>query len=635
MGTRGSLSTVEDLRAALLRIEGRSYRAYRDVLRDQRFDFPDFELFVDHVQADPFASASKLRVRVPAEVAQMPSALLANGPRRLALADFLAREVRHQIGAVANTARPARAPESRSLRDSQPSRPSRAGSGKSGQIHIDAGAQEVLERSAVLLTPEWIEARITIGLPATGRRALGREAAALLCDTLPCIAAQALRWPSLPQRELCEFVECIEEQEHLRLQLASKGLVAFVQNGSLLPRESGASDRPMQGAEGVRFESPASLAVELERPRREIWRREIQREAPAALEEESRAESRSDKPELVSGMGIPQGVTLIVGGGYHGKSTLLRALERGVHPHIPGDGREGVVSAADLVKIRAEDGRYVEGVDISCFIGSLPGGRDTHNFSSDDASGSTSQAANIVEALEVGASGLLLDEDTSATNFMVRDARMQALVPAAQEPITPFLDRVRELFDLHRVSTVLVMGGCGDYFEVADHVIMMRDYVAFDATEDARRIAREHGSSRISEVREAMRPVAPRIPLARSFDASRGRRDVKIDSRGVEQLRYGDHDIDLRCVEQLVDASQTRAIGFAIHLAASRMMDSTRNLTEVLDELDALIDAEGVSALDPFGRRGQSPASLARPRRFEIAAAINRLRTLRATQVPG
>lgn len=619
------MSSVDELRASLQRIEGRSYRAYRDVLRGQRFDFPDFELFVDHVQADPFAAASKMRVHVASEVAQMPSAFFANRARKMALADFLAREVRRQIERIAA------ATGTQRLR--QPG-PSQSGAGTSGKIGIDAGGQEVLERSALLVTPNWIEARITIGLPATGRRARGREAARLLCDTLPQIAASALRWPSLPQRELCEFIECIEAQEHLRSQLDSKGLIAFVQNGSLLPRESGASDRPMSGGEALRFESPPSLEIELELPSREIWSQEIQTPMASARKQGTQRESRADEPRVVLGMGIPRGVSLIVGGGYHGKSTLLRALERGVHPHIPGDGREGVVSAPDLVKIRAEDGRYVEGVDISCFIGSLPGGRDTSNFSSDDASGSTSQAASIVEALEVGARGLLLDEDTSASNFMVRDARMQALVPASHEPITPFLDRVRELFDVHGVSTVLVMGGCGDYFEVADHVIMLRDYVALDATEDARRIALDHTSSRVSEVREAMRPVAARIPDPQSFDASRGHRDVKIDSRGVEQLRYGNHEIDLRCVEQLLDASQTRAIGYAIYFAASRLMNSGRSLAAVLDELDALIDREGVDGLDPFGQRGQSPAALARPRRFEIAAAINRLRTLRATRQP-
>jgi predicted ABC-class ATPase len=336
--------------------------------------------------------------------------------------------------------------------------------------------------------------------------------------------------------------------------------------------------------------------------------------------------------DSVTGMGIRRGVTLIVGGGYHGKSTLLHALERGVYPHVPGDGREWVVSAPDLVKIRAEDGRRVEQVDISAFIADLPQGRSTSAFASDDASGSTSQAANIVEAIEAGATGLLLDEDTSATNFMVRDARMQALVNKEFEPITPFLERVRELSDTLGVSTVLVMGGCGDYFDVADCVISMREYRPFEVTGEAKRIAAEHDSGRRSEARAPLDPIAPRIPQAESFDPSRGRREVKIDARDLDLIHFGSDSIDLRCVEQLVDRSQTRAIGNAIHLATQRFMDGRATLREVIERLEALFDDRGLDELDPFHRRGQHPGNLARPRRFEIAAAINRLRTLRMRQ---
>jgi len=299
---------------------------------------------------------------------------------------------------------------------------------------------------------------------------------------------------------------------------------------------------------------------------------------------------------------------------------------------VPGDGREWVVSAADLVKIRAEDGRRVEGVDIGAFIGDLPGGRSTRAFASDDASGSTSQAANIVEAVEAGSSGLLLDEDTSATNFMVRDARMQALVHRQHEPITPFLDRVRELYDTWGVSTVLVMGGCGDYFEVADTVILMREYLPRDATREAREIAAEYASGRRPEAPAPLPPVTQRVPQPGSFDASRGRRDVKIDAKSLDLILYGRDPIDLRGVEQLVDPSQTRAIGYAIHLATERFMDGEATLREVLDALDELFEREGLDGLDPFHRPGRHPGNFARPRRFEIAAAINRLRTVHMRQ---
>jgi len=624
---------THELAQRLQRIDGRGYKAYQDIRGS--FALERSTLYVDHVQGDPFAEPSKLRVRVPMDEASLPAELFEGRVRRIALCDFLARAVRSAIpgsgeemgravgrnvgrdagrtsarreersaGAAARRGRRDRGGDSAGDRG--------PGSGKSGLIRIDAGAQEVLERSAVVITPAWVEARVEVGLPAAGRRVLGREAERLLLTRLPQLALEGLFWESLDQEAARHFVECVEKQEQVRARLAELGLVAFVGNGAVLPRESGASDRPLRDASVVPFRSPAELEVSIELPN------------PAA--------GAGYAAGTLTGMGIPHGVTLIVGGGYHGKSTLLHALERGVYPHIPGDGRETVVSAPDLVKVRAEDGRRVERVDIHPFISELPGGRSTHAFCSEDASGSTSQAANIVEAVEAGTSGLLLDEDTSATNFMVRDARMQALVAKEFEPITPFLERVRELHTELGVSTVLVMGGCGDYFEVADRVIMLRDYQPFDCTDEARDVAREHRGERRNEARDGISAPVARVPLAASFDASRGRRSVKIDARGRDQIVYGSDPIDLRGVEQLVDASQTRAVGLAIHLASQRFMNGEHSLGEVLDSIEALLDSEGLDVLDPFGGGdGRNPGCFARPRRFEIAAAINRLRSLRVS----
>jgi predicted ABC-class ATPase len=577
-----------DLRRLLARIDGRGYPAYKD-LRGS-YALGPLTLHVDHVQGDPFAAPSRLRVRVPMAEAGLPAAWIADHVCALALADHLARCLRAEL----------RTREG-----------GRRGSGKSGLISIDAGGQEVLERTAVRLAPDFVEARLEVGLPAAGRRILGREAARLLCEELPRAAERGLCWRHLSAPRAREFVICVENQEHLRSALESRGLVAFVADGSVLPRESGASDRPLgQGATALR--APPSLRVEL--PLRHP------------------IETNEGERNSVTGLGIPYGVTLVVGGGYHGKSTLLKALERAVHPHIPGDGRELVVTREDAVKIRAEDGRAVTGVDIEPFIADLPFDRSTRSFDTEDASGSTSQAANIVEALEVGTRCLLIDEDTSATNFLIRDARMQALVHKEGEPITPLLDRVRELYDRLGVSTLLVMGGCGDYFDVADTVLWMREYQPHDATADARRIASEHPSQRRAEIRRPLGPPVPRVPLAGSLDPSRGRREVRIGSRGRDRIEFGRDDIDLRAVEQIVDPSQTRAIGHAIQLARVRAMDGEASVAEVTEALDALIDAEGLDVLDPFRRGEAHPGNYARPRRHEIAAALNRLRTLRVRQ---
>ena len=584
---RGSAELAE----ILDRLDGRGYKAYRDI--EGAWQFSDFELFVDRVQSDPFAAPSKLRVRVDLEVADLPEDARANRVRETASACWFARAFKQAIREL---------------------RPPRIGTGKGGLISIDAGGPEVLERTAVVFGKSFIEARIEVGLPASGRRALGREATKLLVDFLPRIVGLAwLDRSDAVERDLSEFIDCIENQETVRDTLAGLGLVAFVGEGAVLPRKSGASEHPMPTERALPFDPPAAFRVEIEVPHADagapgrVWR----------------------------GMGIPRGVVLLVGGGYHGKSTLLRALERAVVAHVPGDGRETVVSDPALVKIRAEDGRAISGVDIQGFIDNLPllpgesKPRDTRSFSTPGASGSTSQAANIAEAIEAGATGLLLDEDTSATNLMVCDERMRALIHPDDEPITPFVDRARELFDIFGISSVLVTGSSGDYLGIADAVIEMQAYRPRDVTERARKIAADSKTTVTARTRPAFRRPLDRIPDPKSFDARRGRRDVKISSRDCEEIVYGTTEIDLRGVEQLFDPSQTRAIGNAIHFAASRLMDDGQTLSEILDALDQFFDNEGLDRLDPFHRPERHPGAYARPRRFEIAAAINRLRTLR------
>jgi predicted ABC-class ATPase len=524
----------------------------------------------------------------------------------VALADFITRTA---AGALARTAAGALArTAAHALRETGGQ--GDGGSGRSGELHIDAGGQEVLERSAVVLTDDFVELRLEAGLPARGRRILATAAGRLLTKTIPDGATAALSWAALDRDAAERFVTCVEHQEHVRAALRDRGLVAFVGNGAVLPRASGASDLPLEGDSVVAFQSPPELEVRFELP------------SP---------DSRSGARE-VAGMGVPAGVTVVVGGGYHGKSTLLRAIERGVYPHVPGDGREWVVSDPALVKVRAEDGRRVASVDIHGFIDALPGGRDTRCFSTEDASGSTSQAAAILEAVEAGATGLLLDEDSSASNFMVRDARMQALVSRDSEPITPFVDRVRELYERFGVSSILVTGGSGDYLDVADRVIAMRDYAAAEVTGQARQVAERLPTRRAREVRAALELGRSRVPAADSLDASRGRRPVRLDVPERDLVVYGRQRLELRALEQLVDRSQTRAVACAIHHLSRHSMDGERDVASLLDTLDALLDERGLDAIDPFagaGRPGAHPGNLARPRRFEVAAALNRLRGVR------
>jgi predicted ABC-class ATPase len=562
------------LRETLRRLDGKGYGAYKD-LRGA-YDFERCTLFIDHVQGDPFAAPSRLRARVPQTVAQFPAELFSNRPRRIALEDYLTRAF---AGAC-------------------PRHPKRdRGSGKSGEISTAHCSQEVLERSSCRITSDWVELRFFLGLPAFGRRIAGRQAEEIFFGDLPEIVSTSLIHSSHPAAEVQRHVETVEDAQALRAALAERQLVAFVADGAVLPRESGVSDRPLPD-DVVAFESPESLRLQLSGP----------------------------NCGQVTGMGILEGVTLVVGGGYHGKSTLLNAISRGVYDHLPGDGRERAVTHADAAKIRAEDGRFIEKVDISPFISNLPFGRDTRSFSTANASGSTSQAANIIEAIEAGARVLLLDEDTSATNFMIRDERMQALVAKEKEPITPLIDTIRALYQERGVSSILVMGGSGDYFDVADKVIMLDHYRPLDVSERAKQIAAQHRTGRRTEFGGHFTDLRTRIPLPGGVQARRGSR-VKIRARGEDTISFGREQIDLSAVEQIVEQSQVRACGWIIHQAAERLFDGKRSLPELLDLIDGELDEKGLEAMLPH-----LAPDFARPRRHELAAALNRLRTLQVVQ---
>jgi predicted ABC-class ATPase len=557
------------LRQSLERIDGRGYKAYKEITGE--YDAGGFRLLIDHVQGDPFAEASRLRVFVPTATAALPDWSLSSAARRVAAADFLNRAF---LAALSTASRP-------------------RGSGSSGELSMLRPGQEVLVRTAVtVLEDGTVEARFRAGLPARGRTALGQEAAQMLIDDVPAAVHRGLRFASLDADALRTHAETVEDARALRDALRERGLVAFVGDGARLPRRSGIDDAPLDSAAVVPFAAPESLRVTLHAP------------------------NAGD----VSGMGIPAGVTLIVGGGFHGKSTLLRALERGVYDHIPGDGRERVVTDADAVKVRAEDGRSVAGTDISNFIGRIPGGGDTRRFETTNASGSTSQAASIVEALEAGARVLLLDEDTSATNFMIRDARMQALIADEHEPITPFIDRARQLADEQGVSSILVVGGSGDYFDVADRVIAMRDYLPLEVTADARHIAADQPTRRRPEGGRWY-PLRQRIPVPSSIDPGRGRRDVDIKARTEKRVMFGAAEVELSAVEQLVEPAQARAIASAIAAMRGGVIDGERTFADVLAAIMRVLHDNGLDAFQEH-RTGE----LAAFRPFELAAFLNRIR---------
>ncbi len=566
------MRSSRELRSELEAVDGKSYGAYKRVAGS--YDFQDFCLHIDYVQGDPFASPSRLRGEFVPAVAQLPADLLRSRVRRIAAADFLNRRLRSELASASRS----------------------RGTGKSGQIRILRPGQAILERTSLEIDEAGrVTACFTAGLPASGRRVLGRQAAEMLTGDIPSALRRVLAPAVRDLEALRRHALLAEDSAALRDQLDERGLVAFIPRGAILPRKSGVDDRPLAASDAVALEPPDRLTVTLEAPNR----------GP------------------IAGIGIPRGITLIVGGGYHGKSTLLRAIECGVYDHIEGDGRELAVTVPGAVKVRAEDGRSITSVDISNFITDLPRGEDTAHFSTANASGSTSQAAAIAEALEVGATCLLVDEDTSATNFMIRDARMQALITDRDEPITPYIDRARQLYQELGVSTVLVVGGAGDYFDVADTVIGMRRYLPTDLTAAAREIAsrsrtdRRHEGGRWTPIRE--RRLEPA-----SIDARKGKKPVSIKVQTSTRLLFGTEELELSAVEQLVEEGQVRAIGQAMVHAAGRWLDGRRTLRGALESLMEEVRDGGLGVID-----SRQIGDYAQFRIFELAAALGRLRSLR------
>lgn len=582
-----------ELSQLLRSIDRKSYPAYKSLAGS--YDFNDYILSIDHVQGDPFASPSRLSILVPACKAAFPMQLLDQPYKRTAAADYVLRAFSRAIGRFAFKA---------------------GGSGKSGLIGVTRPGQEVLSRTACEFTKDGLLVRFEVGFPAAGRTVLAGELEKILFDYLPKCAASALRYPALPSQEVEQAVFLSEDQQYIRKQLDSLGLCAFVADGSVLPRESGISDRPMEKA--VPFSSPDSLAVTLTLPHRGQLR----------------------------GMGIRKGITLIAGGGYHGKSTLLKALERGVYDHIAGDGREFVITDATAMKLRAEDGRKITNADISLFINDLPNKTDTHRFCTLDASGSTSQAAAIVEGIEAGSRLFLIDEDTSATNFMVRDALMEEVVSKNHEPITPFLERARDLYEKAGISTILVVGSCGSYFYVADTVLQMDGYRAFDITDNVTQVLKKHGEQRFCAEGFCLPKSARVLPLTQKntgktpaennqrfsgkgrFDKDRsgGRphkehEHAKVKTLGKTSFMIDRDTLDLRYVEQLVDSEQTAALSYLLRYVKEHFAGSGITLTALVDQLEALLDTKGLASICDSS---YVPVGLSRPRRQEIFACFNR-----------
>ncbi len=550
-------------------IDHRSYPAYKE-LRGQ-YDFTDYVLSIDHVQGDPFAAPSRLSVLVKAQRAAFPPAFYNTFEKRVTLQDHLTRLFAREVSGGSFQAK---------------------GSGKSGLLSVSRCGQQVLERTALKVKEGNLTLRFEAGFPANGRTINARELEKMLFDILPDCVRKSLYYARIDQNKLKQAICLCEDQQYIRKKLPELSLCAFVADGSILPRESGVSERPMKDA--VPFQSPQSLKVTLELPNK----------------------------GKITGMGIPRGITLFVGGGYHGKSTILQALQNGVYNHIKGDGRELVITDNTAVKLRAEDGRSIANVDISPFIGNLPNKRDTAHFSTEDASGSTSQAANVIEAMEAQTRLFLIDEDTCATNFMVRDDLMQRVVHRDQEPITPFIERVRQIYQEQGISSVVVAGSSGSYFHVADTILQMNQYKPVDITELAKQEAKAFPLT-CGDAPKAAPPKNDRCP--RQSSAFRKNDRIKIKTMGKDAFSINKETVDLRYVEQLVDSEQTTALAYLLKYMELHCFNGRTPLNEIIPRLSAQLLEKGLASVN---EGSYLSSNLAMPRAQEIYACINRYRGL-------
>lgn len=575
------MKTQTDLREQLRSIDHKSYPLYKSL--QGSYQFPKYTLSIDHVQGDPFAAPSQVRVTVDRKEAGFPEFTCQDDLTRTALADELLRTFGEEIRKYTYKAK---------------------GSGKSGQISVTSCGQEVLKRTACEVGEREIVARFSVGFPANGRTIHARELEKILFEYLPACVEHAFYYRNLKPEKIKNVIELAKDQQAVRDWLKEHGYVAFVADGAILPMESGISQRPMKQA--VRFTSPDSMRVELSLPYK----------------------------GKITGMGIREGITLIVGGGYHGKSTLLNALELGVYNHIAGDGREYVITDETAVKLRAEDGRFIKDTDISLFINDLPNGKDTKHFSTEDASGSTSQAAGIVESMEAGSRLILLDEDTSATNFMVRDAFMQQVVSPEKEPITPFVSRAVELYEKAGMSTILVAGSSGAFFHIADTVIQMDCYVPVDITEKAKQLCGQFPVSkeqpktfRFPESSRRMEKEKNGGTRRRDYRSGEVRKDEpeqwKLKTLGVDGFLLGKQHVDLRYVEQLIDSEQTAYLGMLLKYAVEHLSDGKRTISDTAEFLWKKMDEDGMGFV---ADRGRISGGYALPRKQEIYACLNRYR---------
>jgi len=559
----------------LAEIDGKPFAEYERLIGD--FDFARYVIKCSKIETAADGEFPVFNIRVPQSIAELPGHLYDSPVRRTALEDLLTRNL------CAAAAQIARFNESGWARRN---------------IMVAEPGQKILPRTSVLVTKEYIDARIRIAMPykvfSSGERLVdGEMARKVFFEDLPEVVSTSLFCCNLDLAEAEEFVNGMEDADRVRQSLSTLGLVSFVGEGSLLAREQD-SDLPDYDR-FIPFEVAEATCTEIEVP----------------------------NAGKVTGLGISAGLTVVLGDAANGRKDFMSALAAGVFNHIPGDGREGVVTVSDAVQIAADRGRNVQEVNITPFLSESEYGNPA-SFSTPAADSFISQAASVIEALEVGARVLIVDENSSAPAFLTTDARIAGLLGST--PRTSLAQRARQIVDELGIS--LIVGGenlVAEYIPVADTVLKVEGFQVTDITEQAKAL------------NLAVPPEAPAVNLApmlarsrwimpSSIDAAVGSKDQVIEAIDLNAIQYGRSVIELDSVSQIADESQTLTIGLLLYYAKLRYMQEGYPLREMLDMIDRDLSSEGLGTIVRDLR-----GDLARPRRYEVAAALNRLPTFRVS----
>lgn len=565
---------MKDLYQKLRGFSGKKYGLYKS-LTQRSWNFGDFSLDFIHVQGDPYAPPSRIRLTIPFRKLNYPKNFITNEIQGLAMADYLLRRLAREMNEREEC---------------------------TSVFTITSPGQEILFRNTLCIgnfseeKEGVVEVLMGIRLPGENRLIDFYAVSDLLTRLLPDILLASLYGLSLEEQEKAyRHIETLEIRNALLDEVLSAGFIAFIPNGAILPRASGISDLPAK--EAVSFNAPKESIIEF-----------------------------TVRGKTISGMGISKGITAIAGGAYHGKSTLLSALEKSVYPHIPGDGREWVVVDPSAFRVRSEEGRLVRNTRIAPLVRELPGKISTESFFTVSASGSTSEAANLLEALECGVKTILIDEDVSAVNFLIRDQRMRRLLGNEGDPLIPLIERIRE-FTNTGVHFILVIGACGDFLTEADRVIVMKNYLPEEMTASAKTISSEtpYISSKGNHppfypfksraFLDFIKPLAPQIRPSSSVE-----KFVKVRLLHDNLLQVGFLQADVHYLSGFCNGTQRYAAGLiALNLVQSA---EDKTLMEVVEKVCARIEKSGF---------GKFPQGLSRdmtlPRAVDIAAVLLRLRT--------